>query len=195
MTTLFAQEKTGEKKHRISIPHSLLTAKIRHIFKQFEVEVVTTSRHEQLTTLLGSAKDKKSKNEVSGIYKITCTQCPKTYIGQTKRLITTRFTEHVKEAEVTLKKRRNHNSVKSSIAKHILDEGHVITEDNLFLLKAVNKFYKLDAHESLSISRQPAEIRLNTDLGNSYSPLMETINSRYTRMHSQRQTPPLTPRL
>lgn len=173
MTTLFTQNRKDEIKKRIAVPHSTLTNKIKKMLKKHEIEVVMYSRQHQLKIMLGSPKDRKKKEEASGIYKITCAQCQKTYIGQTKRLITTRLKEHLKEAETTLKKNRSNETIRSSVAKHIIMEKHTIGENNLELVKEVNKFYKLDAYESLAISRIPPETRLNSDVGNNYSPLME----------------------
>ena len=96
-TTLFSQQKEATTR-RISIPYSYLFNNIRNWIKKFQLEAVGSSRSSTLRNLLGSVKDPLAAEEKSKICRTTCNDCNKVYIGQTKRLITTRFNEHIKEA-------------------------------------------------------------------------------------------------
>ncbi|XP_037921399.1 uncharacterized protein LOC119658205 [Hermetia illucens] len=60
---------------RSSITCTSLWPRINNALKGFKIEAVPTSRHVQLKTRLRSVKDPKSKEEESGIYKITCPKC------------------------------------------------------------------------------------------------------------------------
>ena len=71
------------------------------------------------------------------MYEIPCTNCPKTYIGQTGRLLKTRLNEHRTEAEKISSKsfkpsqRKTSSSefFKSAISEHVAANNHVIVWD------------------------------------------------------------------
>ena len=111
--------------------------------------------------------------EKSGIYKISCGDCEKIYIGQTKRLVTTRFQEHVKEATKT--KKSGDTNFKSNVAKHLVEENHNEKGVSLEVIKDVNRINKLDVIESLYIFKSNKDILLNTDSGNGYTWLFNLI--------------------
>ena len=103
---------------------------LRSKFYKFEIELVSSSRDNQLKTLLGSTKDKTALLEKSGIYKLNCGECSKFYIGQTKRNIETRFEEHMKyvkaaKKEVTDRKIPTAQN-RSRAALHIFEIGPVV---------------------------------------------------------------------
>jgi hypothetical protein len=77
------------------------------------------------------------------------------YIGQKKRSLKTRFGEHHSSI------RLNHPD-KSNIARHVFSklngkQGHIISLDNLKLVKEVRKENDLDAYKSYYISRPKKE--------------------------------------
>jgi len=58
-----------------------------------------------LRRLLVHPKDKQEKKEITDcVYKIPCSNCEKTYIGETGRKLGTRLKEHKTEVEATTKK-------------------------------------------------------------------------------------------
>jgi hypothetical protein len=61
-------------------------------------------------------KENKGKYNLSGVYQLQCTDCPKKYIGQTGRTFEARFKEHARDI-------RN-SGQNSKFAQHILDTGH-----------------------------------------------------------------------
>lgn len=109
------------------------------------------------------------------VYEIKCPQCNMKYIGQTKRLVTKRLKEHLGEAEAAKKKKRTGVERRSAVAKHIIEKGHNITEKDITVIKEVTDWRKLEAYESLCISRETPEQLMNTDKGFGYSPLFEII--------------------
>lgn len=168
-TTLYKQNMEEKNTKRAAVTFDRrIPRKLRNRFKEADIEMIPTSRGQQMRTLLGTTKDKKVLGEKSGIYKVECPQCEKAYIGQTKRLITKRFMEHIKEAESARKKGRKDN-LKSTIAKHIIEEGHEITSNNLSVLKEIADNRKLDVYESLSISKVQEDGLLNEDKGPGHS--------------------------
>lgn len=77
-------------------------------------------------------KDQKIVDDMSGIYKIACSDCPKVYVGQAKLLVTTRFKEHLKEAEVAIK--YSQKPTKSLVSKRKVEYGHKISTDDMLVL-------------------------------------------------------------
>ena len=97
-----------------------------------------------------------------------------TYIGQTKRLVTTRMKEHLSEAEKAKKSNKTDN-FKSAIARHMILEGHGISLDDLQVVREFSEYRKLDVYESLTIRKQPSEKLLNNDNGNCDTRLFNLI--------------------
>lgn len=178
-TTLHQRNMDANTKLRAAITHDKkTTTKLRNILGKVGIEMVPTSRRSQLKNMLGTTKDRKELEEKSGIYQVACSHCEKKYIGQTKRLVTTRFKEHIGEAEAAKKKKKNSRKLefKSAIAKHIIEEQHHITQEDLSIIKELTDWRKMEAYESLYIGRQPKEKLLNEDGGNGCSSLFIHIN-------------------
>ncbi|XP_055922726.1 uncharacterized protein LOC129953577 [Eupeodes corollae] len=148
ISTLFDQN-TSSNKHRVTLPFTPnITNKLIHVFAKSEMSIVHTNNN-KLKSILGSTKDNIPTNRCSGIYQISCSNCNKKYIGQTRRAAEVRFNEHHR----SVKKKE----IDKAIAAHIFDPNndspHKITsfDDNFKLLKKVNKPNKLDAYESIHI--------------------------------------------
>jgi hypothetical protein len=87
----------------------------------------------------------KSDYEKSGIYKITCKTCHKSYMGQTSHILKMRFQEHTRYIK--------NNDPRSSYALHILKCRHEYgnINDTMTLLKQVNKPSLLLPYEQMFI--------------------------------------------
>ncbi|CAG9818791.1 unnamed protein product [Phaedon cochleariae] len=119
---------------------------------------------------LGNPKDKVDTLEKSGIYEISCNDCDKTYIGQTRRPIKTRFKEHIAHLKYG-------RLDKSCVAEHMFNHNHNTHITNLKLVKQVNNIRKLDAYESLEIFKNSNRV-MNKDNGPiPYSPLYSLFKS------------------
>jgi hypothetical protein len=169
-SSLFSQNKALENieapKRRVNmtfVPE--ITNKLKSVFSQFDLEMVFSSRN-KLRNLLGSTKDKTEQLDKSGIYEIGCNNCNNKYIGQTKRSVNKRFTEH--EMNVRLIR-----PTKSAVAEHVLSNEHSISLQNVRLVKEVNNPNRLDAYESIYIGMEPNT--MNLDNGNISSPLFSFI--------------------
>jgi hypothetical protein len=144
-----------------------ITNKLKKYFKKHNMELVF-SNNNKLQNIICNTKDKIPNLQKSGIYQIDCGDCERTYIGQTKRTIHTRFKEHIAHIKYN-------RPTKSAIAAHTLQKGHLnIGVNNLSLLKAVNDKNQLDAWESLYINKYKAKT-LNIDEEPIISTLFKTI--------------------
>jgi len=88
-----------------------------------------------LRRLLVHPKDKQEKEEITDcVYKIPCSNCEKTYIGETGRKLGTRLKEHKTEVEATTKKpytrsQRLHSlseQNKAALTDHASRDNHMI---------------------------------------------------------------------
>ena len=156
ISSLFEQN-TNVNKQRVTLPFAPnVTCRLSKAFEKAEMQIVHTNNN-KLKTKLGSTKDQAQINRCSGVYEISCSNCNKKYIGQTRRPAEIRFSEHLR----SIKKKETDKA----IAAHMFDVNnnfpHTITSftDNFKLIKHINKPYKLDAYESIYI-------HLNDDLMN-----------------------------
>jgi hypothetical protein len=80
-----------------------------------------------------------------GVYKLTCVDFQKAYVGQTERPFNARFKEH--------KFDYRSNNQKSNFAKHLLDHGHAwhSIEDIMTVLHSANKGRMLNTLERFYI--------------------------------------------
>jgi hypothetical protein len=91
-TSTFRKETFG-KTTFVTLPYiPALTKGLERIFRSLDLNVAYTAGT-SLQSLLGNPKV--NRNEKSGIYEINCKDCNQKYIGQSKRLIITRFKEHM----------------------------------------------------------------------------------------------------
>lgn len=117
----------------ISIPLSKYFYRIKSFLGKYNIKVVGSSRDATLKRRLASQKDPLTEEEKSGIYKINCNDWEMFYIGQTKRLITTRFQEHIKEVDKG--ERRGTNMVRTSVAMYVIEVDHSVTRQHMELVQ------------------------------------------------------------
>jgi len=147
-TTLLANQSVKVEKWK-SMSYTKHSKGIAKSFKKHaNVNISFTSKC-SLKSLLGNPKSKIEDLEKSGIYEIPCNDCPKKYIGQTKRKIKTRMKEH----QLHLRNGRTENS---AMAKHAVESDHSFTKINL--LKEVNKEAHLDAYETIFIKKNETNL-------------------------------------
>lgn len=159
-TTLMTINGTNEPVRRVKITHHpIASTLLKRTLRNFNIEAVEVSNR-KLCRLLGSTKDKIPDIDKSGIYSIKCSDpnCDKLYVGQTKRSIKTRFSEHFAHIKYN-------RPEKSSVADHVLSNNHSVCIDNLILLKTVTNPYQLDAYESLYIKKNLHNNVMNSDNG------------------------------
>jgi hypothetical protein len=98
---------------RIAVPfHPPITNKLQTVFKKHQIKMVHSTRG-KLGELLGNPKYQVETLQKSGIFQINCLGCSASYIGQSRRSITTRFNDHHRNI------RKNHPGL-SSVADHVI---------------------------------------------------------------------------
>ena len=91
LSRFFKQQRMNQEEKWMAVTYDKdITPMLSKELKKQEFRVIGTSRMQQLKSILSSTKDKKRTHEKNGVYKVTCSHCEITYIGQTKRLVTTR---------------------------------------------------------------------------------------------------------
>ena len=96
--------------------HSPKIRKITNLFKNTNIDIVfrTTATLHQLIKPIISIQT--PEHEKSGIYKLTCSTCQRSYIGQARHHLKSRFQEH--------KRCIKNNEPHSAYALHILNCRH-----------------------------------------------------------------------
>ena len=171
--TLFEQNRKAALEQQHLVPTQLypqITNSLQNSFQKANMKLVFSSNN-KLCNALGSTKDPVPLRQRSGIYEISCSGCDFKYIGQTKRALHNRVSEHLR----TIKNR----DVQKAIPAHIFDPNnshpHKITslEENVKLIKIVNNSTKLDTYESIYISK--TKNLMNLENGPIESPLFKLI--------------------
>ena len=138
------------------------TQAIRRILTRLNIRVAVKSGSWKWA-LQHSLKDSmKLEDHRNAVYQLTCADCPKTYIGETKRTIRTRVKEHCASA-------RNNHPELSAIAEHALLCDHKVSW----------QAPKILCHEKGTVSRRVQEAlwlavtkdTVNRDQGLELSPL------------------------
>lgn len=168
-----------------------ITRPLRRTIRKFGIDLVYTSRNNQLKSRLGSTKDPIEEPRKSGIYEISCPHCDKVYIGQTRRNLETRTKEHL--AEVTKASRDTEKGLshlfRSKVAEHIFKDNHSITLSNAKVINNCSA-WKLDVTESVEIYKRCPSTLLNKDPGNGYSWLFKYLPKHTSTYNNQNSISP-----
>ena len=142
----------------IAIPYvSGLSEDIRRICRRFDIRVVFRSGP-TLRSQLTKLKDKLPIETRSGVvYRIPCSSCDRSYIGETIRRLGDRVKEH-KKACVRCE------TVVSAIAEHAWNEGHPIAWENTKVIGTDNRRMGLVIKEAMLINSDRGPL-LNRDTG------------------------------
>ncbi|KAK5642036.1 hypothetical protein RI129_008203 [Pyrocoelia pectoralis] len=129
--------------------------KFRKIFKPF----ITIQQ------LLRNAKDH-IPGESQGIYEIPCSECCRSYIGQTNRRLNIRAQEH----NLAIKQ----FNTSSSLACHRMDTGHQINTSNIKLLATAYTLNERIIREAIEIEKRPLALNKRDDTSR-ISPIWKII--------------------
>jgi hypothetical protein len=114
----------------------------------------------------------------SGIYLLSCNDCPLQYVGQTGRNFKTTYKEHIQAI-------RN-NKPNSKYAQHILDTQHTYStiENTMRTLQIQKKGQVMNTLERYHIYRITKDGRqMNDTYSETYNPIFNIINNYYTKLH------------
>jgi len=119
------------------------TTFIINLFKKTDLRIALLTNDTMQRLLMHNklTRDKTDKYTQSRVYKLTCPDCNKTYVGQTGRMSLARFNEH-KAAFKT-----NNNT--SDYAKHLIEQTHSFStiHNTMQILKRHNKGAYLNSIE------------------------------------------------
>ena len=153
----------------VAIPYCRgLSEKCQRIFRTHGV----TTYHKPWNTLrqeLVRPKDRIDKfKKCHTVYQISCEQCNSSYVGETARVLKTRFKEHTrKTAPLT------------AVGEHIRDTGHNITPENIVILDNEESWTRRRIKEALYIKEHRPD--LNRDQGVELPPIYDHLVSRDLR--------------
>jgi hypothetical protein len=118
---------------------------ITKLFKNTSVQVTHTTRNTIKRLLSTQNHTQKDKYEKSGVYKLTCPDCKKAYIGQTGRPFSVRFRENFRDYK--------HSKNKSKFAEHLLDLHHSFGPINttMDILHLTSKWTMMNTFENYHI--------------------------------------------
>ena len=87
----------------VSLPyHRVFYPKISKVLKKYNIRTAPLI-NQKLNSIVKLGKDKTDKwDETDIVYSFSCDSCPATYIGQTKRSLKTRISEHIKQVNKNL---------------------------------------------------------------------------------------------
>ncbi|XP_050498525.1 uncharacterized protein LOC126886857 [Diabrotica virgifera virgifera] len=100
---------------------------------------------ENIKSIFSHTKDKIGKTSKSGIYKLSCGDCPVTYVGRTMRPLETRIKEHLSKID------------KSSFGNHLHASKHNFSpqrDSRILHSIPINNYTKMNLLEDLEISRE-----------------------------------------
>ncbi|XP_044765559.1 uncharacterized protein LOC123321847 [Coccinella septempunctata] len=136
----------------ISIPfYRDLNPKLISTLKKYNY-TLSYRRHATLENLLINCKKRREKEEMSGVYKISCRDCESFYIGMTTRNMKKRFNEHLKNRPI------------SALGEHLKEKDHSTNFDNLKILHKETNYHKITLLEQYEILRKKNDSNLLNDI-------------------------------
>ena len=144
-------EPDAEREERIKYKPLLyvpgLSEVLKRILKGHGITVYFETNH-NLRTILRTEKPKNKLLQIKNVvYKIPCSQCPASYIGQTKRTLGTRIKEH--------RRMVNTSNTNSMIFNHSIENNHIPNFDQPKILKSKVGYYYRLFYETLKIKQNP----------------------------------------
>jgi len=135
-----------EEPKRVYLPYVKgTTDKIERILRKHELKTVFKPMN-KLQTLLRPVKDI-IPLATPGVYEIPCS-CGAVYVGETKRLISTRLQEHIRHT-------KNEDCEKSAVAEHSQETKHGILFDKTKVLAKVDFRHPRKVREAIEIRKRP----------------------------------------
>ena len=166
-------QKTSVRTPTIGIPYVKgMSEHLSRVFKSYGISTFHLPFN-KIRSLLVHPKDKTpDENKCGIVYKITCNQNRRhTYIGETKRSLSTRLKEHQKHDHPT------------AIGEHCIETGHSVSLQNSKILCREADWIKRKVKESIYIREQNPD--LNRDQGYQLPPVYNQLLSVNNAKHKQ----------
>jgi hypothetical protein len=133
----------SEWKKSVVIPYEKNTSEaIRRVLNKIGIRV-TFSAPFTIKNKLVHLKDKQNPKDTGGVvYKLQCSSCPISYIGETSRAVSVRCNEHKKLSQKTIQSQRDGLNLEASsaIAAHVQTTGHSVNFDEPQIILRNQKF-------------------------------------------------------
>ncbi|KAG5886168.1 hypothetical protein JTB14_024848 [Gonioctena quinquepunctata] len=160
--------------HKAFLPYIKgVTDKIGRILEKRDIKTIFTANN-KISDFLRSPKDNIA-NESQGIYEIPCSECPRTYIGQTNRGVTSRVYEHPLAVRLL--------DPSSAPSKHNEETGHIIDFDHT---RTERTLQARVIREALEIEKRPNCLNKRDDerrLPNTWKPLLSHLTAKPSPAH------------
>jgi hypothetical protein len=141
---------------------------IGKVIKKFGCCVTYCRVKNNLDSLLYNQKDKIENNLKNGVYVIKCESCTQIYVGETKRYLKDRISDHKRYV-------KNKNKDISPIAEHVIDSNHTIDFTNAKIIRSCDNCYERRIHEALIIRGYDETSLLNRDKGYHINNIWSTV--------------------
>jgi hypothetical protein len=113
---------------------------------------------------------KNDKYNLSGVYELQCTECPRKYIGQTGRTFKAKYKEHIRDIK--------NNGQYSKFAQHVVETGHQYgnMEETMKILHIEKKSQILNTYEMFYVYNiRKQNIQLNDTFAETHKRIYDTI--------------------
>lgn len=165
------RRKNTKKMTPIKVPYKDgFFKKLKHLFQSHDLTAVP-ELEKNLASIVRRGKDATPKFEKTGVvYRIPCTNCIATYVGQTKRSLIDRLKEHQKDV------RENKDS--SILQVHCSRHHHHIDWEKTSILDCEPAWFPRLVSEMIQIKLQPCALNRNEDtrmLARQYSAVLEKL--------------------
>ena len=132
-----------------------LSEKLNRVYKKHNITLCSKPGYTLRQALVAPKDPVEPPDKCGVVYSIECSNCPKTYIGETGRPLKTRLKEHQKSAKV--------GDLKSALSQHQLETGHRVNFEEVKVIQQVAFLKNRKVAEAIHIRTQkPA---LNRDQG------------------------------
>lgn len=163
----------SNKKKRFVVPYiNSVSEKFSTMSKNINSQIAYSIPN-TLKNFIRTGKDTLDKMSACDVvYKINCTDCDASYVGQTKRQLKTRVREH----RLDINKKSGSPSV---ISEHRLSENHDFDWDNVQILDKESSFKKRSISEMLHIKKQVSGLNKQGDtelFSDSYLPILDHLS-------------------
>ncbi|XP_046491078.1 uncharacterized protein [Neodiprion pinetum] len=146
------------QKNYISIPYVAgLFESLNRTFSKYKIQFVGKCAHD-LSSMFDSGKDPLPPGMRSGVvYKIPCSQCNMSYIGQTSRQLHTRITEHKRNIH-------EHEDNYTALTRHAIDFDHSFNYSQASIIDVEPLYYNRLLLEMCNIVAHPNSVNRKQDI-------------------------------
>lgn len=172
ISLIFPKQQNEPKKYTSLTYFGNISTQISKIISHTTTHNISFKSFMSNGSILLNAKEKLSKLQKPGIYRLNCSDCNSVYIGQTCRNLEIRYKEH-------LNSYRLKHPERSNFAKHLIENNHNLTTNNkIELLHYCDHYFKLNFLEALEIHRHSHNQNytiINEQLDTYHSPFLDFL--------------------